>query len=133
MKVTLPQVKDEGFEITPMIDVVFLLIVFFMVVATEIADTVPVVIPEADRAIVPDELGTRETVSITAEGDVYVDLRKVTLEELGQTVREGNDTLPGYRVYIRADAAVRHAHVRDVMRACAENGVFDIIFATFQD
>lgn len=132
MKANIPPQRDQGFEMTPMIDVVFLLIVFFMVVASEIVDLVPVEIPEADRARVPDDLGVRETVSITLEGDVFVDLRQVTLAELGQRVREGIQSEPGFRVYIRADAGTRHENVREVMQECADNGVFDIIFATFQ-
>ncbi len=132
MKANIPVQRDQGFEMTPMIDVVFLLIVFFMVVASEIVDLVPVEIPEADRARVPEELGVRQTVSITLDGDVFVDLRQVTIDELGARVRQGIENEPGYRVYIRADAGTRHEHVREVMQACADNGVFDIIFATFQ-
>lgn len=132
MKADVPTSPDQGFDITPMIDVVFLLIVFFMVVAREIVDVVPVEIPEADRARVPEEIGLRETVSITRDGEVYIDVRLVTIAELGERIREGIESEAGYQVYIRADANTRHEYVREVMQTCADNGAFDIIFATFQ-
>ncbi len=133
MKTKSPELKDEKFDLTPMIDVVFLLIIFFMVVAAEITEKIEVEIPEADKSKVPEETKGRMQVSLQENGDVFVGLAgPLTLEELGQRIRHDNDTIPGFRVYLRADSRVPHKNVQEVMQACAENGVFDIIFATFQ-
>lgn len=133
MKAEVPDLKDEEFDLTPMIDVVFLLIIFFMVVAAEITDKIEIEIPEADKSKIPEETKGRMQVSLQESGDIFVGLAPVTLEQLGQRVRNDNNTIPGFRVYLRADANVAHEHVQDVMQTCAENGVFDIIFATFQE
>jgi len=133
MKADVPELKDEAFDLTPMIDVVFLLIIFFMVVAAEITEKIAIEIPEADKSTVPEETKGRMQVSLQESGELFIGLAPVTLEELGRRVRQDNDTIPGFRIYLRADANVAHQHVQAVMRACADNGVFDIIFATFQE
>lgn len=132
MKAKTPELKDQKFDLTPMIDVVFLLIIFFMVVAAEITEKIEVEIPEADKSKVPEETKGRMQVSLQENGDIFVGLAPVTIEELSQRIRHDNDTIPGFRVYLRADSRVSHKSVQEVMQACAENGVFDIIFATFQ-
>lgn len=133
MKADVPDLKDEEFDLTPMIDVVFLLIIFFMVVAAEITEKIEIEIPEADNSTIPEETKGRMEVSLQESGDVFIGLMPVTYEELGRRIRNDNNTIPGFRVYLRADSRVAHEHVQKVMMACAENGVFDIIFSTFQE
>lgn len=120
-------------DITPMIDVVFLLIVFFMVVAAEITNKIEIMMPEADRAVVPDDNSNRLEVTVVENGDAYIGMMPVTLDELSERIRVENEEVPGFRVYVRADANTPHEYIQTIMRTCAENGVFDIIFATLQD
>lgn len=133
MKAHAQDPGDQEFDITPMIDVVFLLIVFFMVVAAEITEKITVELPEADKAIVPEETGRRMEVSVQANGDVFVGLMPVSMPELGQRINVANNQIPGFKVFVRADSRTPHKYVNEVMQACAQNGVFDVIFATFQD
>ena len=133
MKTNRPDIPEEEFDITPMIDVVFLLIVFFMVVAAEITHKIEIVMPEADRAQVPEDTSRRLEITVVESGDTYVGMMPVTLEELGTRVYDDNQTIPGFRVYVRADSNTPHEYIQEVMQVCAENGVFDIIFATLQD
>lgn len=132
MKTNAPVLKDEKFDLTPMIDVVFLLIIFFMVVAAEITEKVEIEIPEADKAKVPEETKGRMQVTVAENGGLFVGLAPVSIEELGNRVARDNKNIPDFRVYLRADSRATHEDVQQVMQACAENGVFNIIFATFQ-
>ena len=120
-------------DITPMIDVVFLLIVFFMVVAAEITNKIKIEMPEADRAVVPDDNSRRLEVTVDEDGQAYIGVMPVSIEELSERIHIDNEEIPGFRVYVRADASTPHEYIQNVMRTCAENGVFDIIFATLQD
>ncbi len=122
---------NEGFELTPMIDVVFLLIAFFMMVSTMVSDEmIPIEIPLAEEAVVPEDTRGRQFISITADGTLFLGARAVELEALTPAIREGAETIPNFKVYIRADAGVPHREVRDVMQAVADGGVFDIVFAS---
>jgi biopolymer transport protein ExbD len=133
MKTHRPETPDHGMDITPMIDVVFLLIVFFMVVAAEITHKIKIEMPEADKSVVPDDNSRRLEVTVDESGETYIGVMPVTIDELSERIRIDNEEIPGFRVYVRADANTPHEYIQTVMRTCAENGVFDIIFATLQE
>lgn len=125
--------EDDAPDLTPMIDVVFLLIVFFMAVAVMIqADKVEVDLPIADRAVVPDDVADRYTFSIDAEGNYFAGAMSVSLDDVASIIAEKVATVPDFKVYLRADANTPHRFVRELMNISAENGAFNIIFGTFQ-
>jgi len=129
-----PSEGDEGFELTPMIDVVFLLIAFFMTITSEITDeNIQIEIPIAEVAQVPEERGIRQTISIDAVGDIYFGSRKMSPDDLTESIRFALEFDPATKVYLRADAGTAHRHVADVMKATAAAGLTDLIFATNQE
>ncbi len=117
-----------------MIDVVFLLIVFFMTVATLLtAEKIDIEMPVADQSKVPEDAGRREVITILPDGSVYAGIRRMDgPEALGPIIRNGMETVRGYKVNLRVDTNTPHKHVREVMRVCAENGAFDVIFSVYQ-
>jgi len=134
MKIQNPA-DGEGaeFDMTPMIDIVFLLIAFFMIVATVLVKKIEIETPIALEAKIPKEFGSRTTISINRDGDYYSGVRPITLDDIKaimvqEYARNGNEV----KVYLRADANAEHQYVNDVMRACANAGISKIIFATFQ-
>ena len=130
-KTSLPHMPDYRFDITPMVDIVFLLIIFFMVVAAEITEKIPLEVPQADRAIIPKETGNRLSISILEDGTLYRGLRPLSLEELGPMVRR-SIKLKDFKVYLRADAATPHKYVRRVMDKVNSLGVSRVLFGTLQ-
>jgi len=133
MKLKTPDLPEEKFEMTPMIDVVFLLIIFFMVVAAQIIEQPEVDPPLAEVGKVPEEKGNRDTVSIAEDGTYYLGMRQMTIEELTQEIQfASKQALGDYQVYIRADEYTEHRHIKRVLQACAQNGIFNVIFATFK-
>lgn len=133
MKLWRPQEANEGPDLTPMIDVVFLLIVFFMAVAQVLSDEkIKVSIPFADRSQIPEKAGQRETLSIKSDGRLFAGTRAIDLEELSALVQKNKALINSYRVYLRVDKHTPHKYVRQVMQACAKVGIFDIVFAAYQ-
>lgn len=134
MKTHTPEVTDEGFQLTPMIDVVFLLIAFFMVITSEISEeNINISVPVASEAIVPDEPGLRQTISVDASGTIFFGAREMDPDSLQDAIRMVMERSPETRLYVRADASAPHRHVQSVMRAAAQSGIFNIIFATNQE
>lgn len=134
MKTYTPESSDDGFQLTPMIDVVFLLIAFFMVITSEISEeNIKLSIPIASEAIVPDEPGLRQTISVSANGVIFFGAREMEPEGLPDAIRMVMDRNPETRLYVRADAGAAHRHVQAIMKAAAQNGIFNIIFATNQE
>ena len=132
MKWELPDNDDEP-DLTPMIDIVFLLIVFFMTVANVVtAQKKPIEVPVASNANVPETQENREVITVVPDGQVYLGTQAVSIEDLKAIVTEGMRTIRDYQVLLRVDSLTHFTHTRDVMTACAEVGAVDIIFATYQ-
>ena len=120
-------------DLTPMIDVVFLLIVFFMTVAQmQVQERVPGEIPVAEAAVVPEERGERVTVSMKEDGSVFVGAMPVGVDALSGHLAPLKAAQPALRVYLRADASVPYRDVRTVFEAITAAGVADVVFASYQ-
>lgn len=140
MKFKIPtEGGDDEVNMAPMIDMVFLLLIFFMVAShLSSMERVPVPLPVADKAKVPEEARDRQLVSILAldetgeEAYIFMNLKKVGLEEFGPEIIRLHEADENLQVYLRADRRVKHKHIKAVMEACAQAGIADIIFGTFE-
>ena len=134
MKLWAPDDADPEFELTPMIDVVFLLIAFFMTLMSFIsAELVKLELPTAEEATIPEEPGERQYISVNAAGEVFYGAAPITYEALTQALIKTREELPTVKLYLRADTTTTHRYVNRVMDACAQAGIFDLIFASSQD
>lgn len=128
-----PEQDDGDVDLTPMIDIVFLLIVFFMTVASVItAEKVPVDMAVALNSTIPEDYGERTTITVRQDGSIFAGVFPVSLDELTDILREEIKADPSVKVYLRADRATEHQFVNDVMEACRSVGLFNIIFAAYQ-
>ena len=128
-----PEHDDGDVDLTPMIDIVFLLIVFFMTVASVItAEKVPVDMAVALNSTIPEDYGERTTITVRQDGSIFAGVFPVSLDELTDILREEIKADPSVKVYLRADRATEHQFVNDVMEACRSVGLFNIIFAAYQ-
>ncbi len=129
-----PEEVDPEFELTPMIDVVFLLIAFFMTLISFIsAELVKLELPEAEQATIPEEPGERQYISVDVEGQLFLGATPITPEALTAHLAALKAELPQIQVFLRADANTAHRHVNRVMEATAQAGIFDLIFASAKD
>lgn len=120
-------------DLTPMIDIVFLLIVFFMTVANmQVQERVPIEVPIAENSTIPEERLTRVTVTLTNDGSVFYGPQLITMDDLGGFIERDKAGVSRLKVSVRADARVPFKFVRDVFAAAAEAGVPDVIFAAYQ-
>ena len=134
MAMWTPEEVDPEFELTPMIDVVFLLIAFFMTLISFIsAELVELELPEAVEASIPEEPGDRQYISIDRDGQLYFGASPITEEALTAQLVTLKAELPRLKVFLRADSNTAHRHVNSVMKATAKAGIFDLIFASAKD
>jgi biopolymer transport protein ExbD len=123
-------------ELTPLIDVVFLLLIFFMVSTTFIRETqLKINLPKASGELQEVERGTIE-ITVARSGDyavndrVLVNSEKRTLIRALQEVRDLDDPSP--RVIITADAEASHQSVVRAMDAAGNVGLTRISLTTQQ-
>ncbi len=118
----------------PMIDMVFLLLVFFMCVSTlaQAEKQAPVELPESERSKVPDDLSGRGIISVDVDGTIYIGSREVELEDMKRRIASTLQENPDLRIQLRADRKTAFAHIRKVLQACAETGAYEVIYSTYQ-
>jgi len=131
--------KDEDeveIDMSPMIDMVFLLLIFF-IVASQIVkiDKEPIEIPSAVYAKVPEDETGRYIITLNREGEMFVGptSEKVTIEEMKEQVETEIEANEKLRIMIRADGKTKYEETEKIMMACAEVGAMDMIFAAFEE
>lgn len=133
MKIWSPDTSNEEVDLTPMIDVVFLLIVFFMTVANMItSEKIDVSMPVAIHSVIPEEFGGRNTITVTRDGSIYAGVYPVDLDSLQGILQNEINNNAELKVYIRADSFTEHQFINDVMETCAAVGISNVIFAAYQ-
>ncbi|MGC6455366.1 MAG: ExbD/TolR family protein [Coraliomargaritaceae bacterium] len=134
MKIWSPDEADPEFELTPMIDVVFLLIAFFMTLMSFIsAELIKLELPTAEEASIPEDPGDRQYLSVTTSGDLYLGAAPVEFDALTGVLASLKQRTPNLKLYLRADGTAQHRYVNKVMDSCAKAGIYDLIFASSQD
>lgn len=134
MKYRKKERPAEDFQMAPMIDMVFLLLVFFMCVSTlaQADRTIELDLPESEESRVPEDLANRGIISVRADGTIVLARGEVTLEEMQNIIRSGLQDQPQMRIQVRADANTPFREVRRILNACAEVGAYDVIYSTYQ-
>lgn len=135
MKFKAPPINpiDEEFNIAPMIDIVFQLLLFFMVAShLNQMEKVPIAVPPASRSVVAKEFEDRRVITIRQDGTIYLGSYVHPLADVKPLIEKERQTVPGLKIFLRADRNAPHKHVRQVMKACAEAGAAEIIFATYE-
>ncbi len=127
--------ENPQLDMTPMIDVVFELIIFFVVTLVEAQRKDETIELEDGRhgiVLTPEELPpTHMMVDIGMhKGRPRISMgdREISPEEIGRRVKERMRKVGEFPVMIRADFAVPHYAVARVMNACTANGIWKISF-----
>ena len=127
--------ENPALDMTPMIDVVFELIIFFVVTLTEAQkkdETIELEDGQHGIVLTPEELPpTHMMVDIGLKNGkprISMGDRDITPEEIGRRVKKKFSKIGEFPVMIRADYAVPHWAVAKVMNACTENGIWKISF-----
>jgi len=126
-------VEDVGMQIAPMVDITWIMIIFFMV-TNEIAESefsVPITLPIATAAVIPGDMAGRVIVNIDEQGSYYLGNEKTDLAELTNQLKRRMIEFPPLKVYLRADANTAALKTKEFYRACAEAGAIEIVLGTF--
>ncbi len=134
--------KEDEMDMSPMIDMVFLLLIFFIVVSTPMVVTQdPEVAPSvAYNSVDVDEKNGRIVINVREDGTfTKVDFKQIMTEptEITEYVQEEiiRLTALGYedkiKIHLRGDDDAKYKHSQTVIKACAEAGVDKIVFSVF--
>lgn len=118
-------------NVTPLVDVVLVLLIIFMVVTPMIASGVAVDLPRTvHHSRKPDD-GKDIIVSVTQDKRVYVGVTRVPrVEDLGRAVTAERRKYPDKSIFLKGDARAPYGAVRAAMDALHEADIDDIVLGT---
>ena len=124
--------RAAALQMTSLMDVVFLLLCFFMT-ANEFArweTEVGITLPTAQSATIPGRMPGEIILNLNAKGDVTVNGVKLTLEEVTERMKRIAESFPGQPVVIRADKASSYETLMALIDACRTANVWNFSLAT---
>jgi len=133
--------RKLGFNMTPMIDVVFLLIIFFLISShlNRQENQVDLDLPVANATTHPSQhKDARIVISVSPGGRLSIGAQPVTVDEFEDRMKSSLAKLKGiarkeFEVRIRTDKQQKYRVVEELMRRCTKNGVWKLKFAVYGD
>lgn len=123
--------EEPSINLTSMLDIVMLLIIFFML-STQFREEekqYDVKLPTVSDATAltgqPDEI----VINVAADGTITVRTKQVNLEDLEAVMRQAAENFAGQAVIIRGDGSAQFQSIMDAMSACRRGGIKNISWA----
>ncbi len=124
--------KAPTLALTSMLDVIFLLLCFFVTasVFSQWESEISIKLPNAKTAEAPERLPGEIIVNLAKDGGVSVNSVKLSLEELGARLATVAKFYPGQPVIIRADKEVRYEALVKLIDTCRASDIWNFSLAT---
>ncbi|MFZ4654073.1 MAG: ExbD/TolR family protein [Methylococcaceae bacterium] len=114
MKVESEEKPYDDINITPMLDVAYVLLLIFIIMTTATVQGITVNLPKASSTPSLAKPKTK-AISITPEGNIYLDTYPVTLTELESRLQQYKAATPDLPVVLKADASIQYQKVVEVL------------------
>ncbi len=123
---------NPGVPLTPMIDVVFLLLCFFVTsqIFSQWETEIDVALPTAVTGGMPQRLPGEVIINVLADGATVVNGQTLDDVQLSSMMDRLVELFPGQPVLLRADKATAYEHVVRVLDTCRQADIWNISFAT---
>jgi len=134
MKILRRPDDEVGFQLAPMIDMTFLLLIFFMVTTKISKEQIKeeIKLPVASNSIIPPEVSNRDVISIDDRGRYFIGQTPADKKQLAEHLKQRFENTPPLRLYIRADKNTPGKKIKEVMKMAADAGAVDVIFGSYQ-
>ena len=123
---------NPGVPLTPMIDVVFLLLCFFVTsqIFAQWETEIDVALPTAATGDMPQRLPGEVIINVLTDGAAVVNGQRLDDAQLRGLLDRLVELFPGQPVLLRADKATAYEHVVRVLDTCRQADIWNISFAT---
>jgi len=123
--------RDEGrkvnsnINVTPMVDVMLVLLIIFMVITPMLNNKVNVNLPTADAATVMENANKEDAivVAVTRDGRTFLGSNQVTIDDMGSKISALLENRTDKEVYMRADERANYGKVMDAIDGIRSAGV----------
>ena len=108
----------DDINVTPMLDLAYVLLIIFIILTTATVQGINVNLPKASEKPSLAESKTK-AITIAPDGTIFLDTYPVTLAELETLLRQYKAAVPDLPVIVKADATVQYQKVIDVLDVVA--------------
>lgn len=132
MKFTNREPEPASMQLAPMIDIVFLLLIFFIVTwqYSRSETDLSVSVPTAEEGVQKDRAPGEIIINVLPDGTIKVDGGEVSLKDLHLKLTVIARVHPDNPVRIRGDGGVPYQRIVEVIDGCQKAGIWNISFAT---
>ena len=129
MQVQSEEKPYDDINITPMLDLAYVLLVIFIIMTTASVQGLKVNLPKASAA---PSLAKPQTkaITVTNEGKIFLDTIPVTLAELEQRLAQQKAQTPEFPVVVRGDSQTQYQKIMDVLDLLGRLGITQVGLAT---
>ncbi|MBU3664769.1 MAG: biopolymer transporter ExbD [Chthoniobacterales bacterium] len=124
--------EPVGFQIAPMVDIVFLLLIFFLVTwnFARYETELDVKVPTAKEGKESRRSVGEVIINVKSDGSIVMNRKTLTAEELGSTLKKISELYPDQAVVLRGDQSADYRHIVAVLDICRAANVWNVAFAT---
>ena len=121
-----------GFQIAPMVDILLVLLCFFIVTWSfaRKENELDVKVPNAEHATESNPVVNQTVINVRADGAVVWNRKVMELRDLGAKLKELSTLFPDYAIIVRGDERVPFRHIAAVLDTCRAAGIWNVAFAT---
>lgn len=120
-------------NVTPLIDVVLVLLVVFMVITPMLQSGLPVDLPVATQSETVNDVGQHIVVSVTKDRGWWVEQEEADADTLIDLINEEYQVNPSRSILVKADRSLEYQQVREVMDILAENRMTSVLIAAAKE
>lgn len=120
-------------NVTPLIDVVLVLLVVFMVITPLLQSGMPVDLPQATQTTTVNDVGQHIVVSVTKGNGWWVEQTEVTEDDIIDMINVEYRVNPERSILIKADRELEYQEVREVMDILAKKGMTSVLVAATKE
>jgi biopolymer transport protein ExbD len=123
--------QPDAIQLAPLIDIVFLILIFFMVTSVygALESEVDITLPTADSAVQTERNRGEIFINLRADGAIVVNNQEQTIPELQELLHQVAELFPGGAVIIRGDQSAMLGRAIEVLDCCRNADIQNVSFA----
>ena len=116
-------------NVTPFVDVMLVLLIIFMVTAPLLSSGIKINLPESS-SVLKNEKKDPVTVSINNKGEIFIQKKKFTSQQLIQKLKLLKENNKNLKIYIKGDKSLDYGKVMDLMSLINKSGFTKVALVT---
>lgn len=131
----LPYESEDAIQLAPLIDIVFLTLVFFMTTAvyTSLESEVDIALPTASSAVTSERTRGEIIINLRNDGQIVLNNRELSIPELQDVLNRVAENFPGGAVIVRGDRDANLGRAIAILNCCRNADIQNVSFAALTE